>query len=142
MQRLAHEELGLGEWTSGARTVPLAQKGAAKLGILDVTDPEHPSLCVPPPSKSEADNVKGVSVNLVHVPEDDTGSHGVAHRVTGDTETNSTRSCDDVIRGDDGVCGERTRATDTLAGSSRTATGATISILPRVEWLVACFLFA
>lgn len=45
LQRLAHEELGLGEWESctGSRVIPVTRKDQL-LGTLDCTDPKHPRL--------------------------------------------------------------------------------------------------
>ncbi|KAL9618307.1 MAG: hypothetical protein Q9160_006957 [Pyrenula sp. 1 TL-2023] len=48
LQRLAHEELGLGDWSGcgGTHSVPVTTKGQ-KLGILDDKDPDHPRLINP-----------------------------------------------------------------------------------------------
>lgn len=47
LQRLAHEELGLGTWHGTAEAVPYTD-GGQKLAVLDVADPEHPRLKAPP----------------------------------------------------------------------------------------------
>lgn len=47
LQRLAHEELGLGTWHGAAEAVPYTD-GGQKLAVLDVADPEHPRLKAPP----------------------------------------------------------------------------------------------
>lgn len=58
LQRLAHEELGLGTWRSCAGQVPVTEPGE-KLGLLDVTDEHHPLLVRPnrwaPPIPMRAD---------------------------------------------------------------------------------------
>lgn len=48
LQRLAHEELGLGDWEgcTGPRVIPVTKKGQL-LGILDYEDPKHPRLVRP-----------------------------------------------------------------------------------------------
>ncbi|KAI0972038.1 hypothetical protein F4678DRAFT_479021 [Xylaria arbuscula] len=43
LQRLAHEELGFGEWTGGDETVPTT-KTLTHLARLDISDSEHPIL--------------------------------------------------------------------------------------------------
>ncbi|KAF2138136.1 uncharacterized protein K452DRAFT_361593 [Aplosporella prunicola CBS 121167] len=46
LQRLAHEELGLGTWSGAADGIPVTRSGE-KLAVLDLTDPHHPKLRVP-----------------------------------------------------------------------------------------------
>ncbi|KAB2571688.1 hypothetical protein DBV05_g9664 [Lasiodiplodia theobromae] len=51
LQRLAHEELGLGTWTRAATEVPVvvaSATGGTKLAVVDVSDVEHPVLVAPP----------------------------------------------------------------------------------------------
>ncbi|KAL9615744.1 MAG: hypothetical protein Q9160_009294, partial [Pyrenula sp. 1 TL-2023] len=45
LQRMAHEELGLGDWSdcTGPRVIPVTEKGQV-LAILDTEDPTHPKL--------------------------------------------------------------------------------------------------
>ncbi|KAI8627032.1 hypothetical protein F5Y19DRAFT_477924 [Xylariaceae sp. FL1651] len=43
LQRLAHEELGLGTWSHGTHTIP-ETKPDELLGCLDMSNPEHPIL--------------------------------------------------------------------------------------------------
>ncbi|KAF2800536.1 hypothetical protein K505DRAFT_400844 [Melanomma pulvis-pyrius CBS 109.77] len=43
LQRLAHEELGLGTWSACTQDVPTTYKGE-KLAFLDITDSDHPVL--------------------------------------------------------------------------------------------------
>ncbi len=43
LQRLAHEELGLGTWGGTADDYPLTQPGEC-LATVDISDPEHPKL--------------------------------------------------------------------------------------------------
>lgn len=45
LQRLAHEELGLGTWTECTSDVPMTEKGEM-LGVLAITDPSRPRLTV------------------------------------------------------------------------------------------------
>lgn len=54
LQRIAHEELGLGDWEGcvGSRAVPVTSKGQL-LGVLDCKDPTHPRLMKPPPAALE-----------------------------------------------------------------------------------------
>lgn len=48
LQRMTHEGLGLGRWTNctGPRVIPVTEKGQL-LGVLDCTDPKHPTLINP-----------------------------------------------------------------------------------------------
>lgn len=50
LQRLAHEELGLGTWTGCVDTVPTT-KGGENIASLDITNIHHPVLA--PPEKQE-----------------------------------------------------------------------------------------
>ncbi|KAF7533746.1 hypothetical protein G7054_g6810 [Neopestalotiopsis clavispora] len=43
LQRLAHEELGLGKWSHGTKSIPMT-KGDINLGVLDLSDLKHPRL--------------------------------------------------------------------------------------------------
>ncbi|KAL1640191.1 hypothetical protein SLS58_007142 [Diplodia intermedia] len=47
LQRMAHEELGVGTWHNGAEAIPLTD-GGERLATLDVTNPDHPRLKAPP----------------------------------------------------------------------------------------------
>ncbi|KAI0382083.1 hypothetical protein F5Y04DRAFT_288225 [Hypomontagnella monticulosa] len=62
LQRLAHEELGLGTWTRGTKSVPITQ-GNIKLGILDISNPEHPRLRAPDIKTEEAARIKSTSTD-------------------------------------------------------------------------------
>lgn len=47
LQRMAHEELGLGNWSGcHGEDIPVTRKGQL-LGIFDLTDPDHPKLVNP-----------------------------------------------------------------------------------------------
>lgn len=46
LQRLAHEGIGAGTWSSALDTVPVTKKGDA-IGILDTSDEKHPRLVRP-----------------------------------------------------------------------------------------------
>ncbi|KAK0637539.1 hypothetical protein DIS24_g10716 [Lasiodiplodia hormozganensis] len=51
LQRLAHEELGLGTWTGAAKEVPVvvaSATGGTKLAVVDVSNVDHPVLVAPP----------------------------------------------------------------------------------------------
>lgn len=48
LQRLAHEELGVGTWHNGAETIPFTDSGE-RLATVDLTDPDHLRLKAPPP---------------------------------------------------------------------------------------------
>lgn len=43
LQRLAHEELGVGTWSGADETVPVTRPGECLAG-LDIADPRHPRL--------------------------------------------------------------------------------------------------
>jgi hypothetical protein len=61
LQRLAHEELGLGHWSRGAESIPMTDADV-ELGVLDLTDEKHPSLrrpSVPSPPTSEINEANG-----------------------------------------------------------------------------------
>ncbi|KAJ9151962.1 Cytochrome p450 protein [Pleurostoma richardsiae] len=45
IQRLAHEEIGIGTWERATREVPVTQPGE-KLAVLDLANSEHPRLLV------------------------------------------------------------------------------------------------
>ncbi|KAL0259681.1 hypothetical protein SLS55_005418 [Diplodia seriata] len=47
LQRLAHEELGLGTWHGGVDAVPVTEAGEC-IGMLDLADLDHPRLKAPP----------------------------------------------------------------------------------------------
>lgn len=53
LQRLAHEELGLGTWHQCDTDIPVTGK-AEKLGVLDLSDRTHPRLKAPPVAFEEA----------------------------------------------------------------------------------------
>jgi hypothetical protein len=57
LQRLAHEELGLGKWSHGTKSIPMT-KGDINLGVLDLTDLKHPRLTN---QDSEKENVVGIA---------------------------------------------------------------------------------
>ncbi|KAF4541466.1 Cytochrome p450 protein [Lasiodiplodia theobromae] len=53
LQRLAHEELGLGTWTGAAADVPIVvasgdRQTSCKLAMVNVSDVEHPKLVASP----------------------------------------------------------------------------------------------
>ncbi|KAL9618795.1 MAG: hypothetical protein Q9160_006518 [Pyrenula sp. 1 TL-2023] len=43
LQRMVHEELGLGTWSGAAETVPVTEPGE-RLGLLDVSEEKHPIM--------------------------------------------------------------------------------------------------
>ncbi|KAF2735178.1 hypothetical protein EJ04DRAFT_511890 [Polyplosphaeria fusca] len=47
LQRMAHENLGLGTWTNTDEGVPVTELGD-RIGMLDVRDVKHPRLVKPP----------------------------------------------------------------------------------------------
>ena len=47
LQRLAHQGVGVREWSGGVANVPLTIKPEENLGMLDLTDPAMPRLKVP-----------------------------------------------------------------------------------------------
>ncbi|KAB2570276.1 hypothetical protein BFW01_g7609 [Lasiodiplodia theobromae] len=64
LQRLAHEELGVGVWHNGAEAIPFTENGE-RLATVDLTDPDHPRLKAPPSHFEEllarGDDEKGQS---------------------------------------------------------------------------------
>lgn len=52
LQRMVHEELGLGDWQgcSGSNVIPVTRKGQL-LGVFDAGDPQHPRLKKPKKEK-------------------------------------------------------------------------------------------
>ncbi|KAF2138368.1 uncharacterized protein K452DRAFT_256590 [Aplosporella prunicola CBS 121167] len=58
LQRLAHEELGLGSWGGGAELVPTTQPGQ-KLALVRVADAKHPTLVSPDQASWEEDDDDG-----------------------------------------------------------------------------------
>ncbi|KAL9624353.1 MAG: hypothetical protein Q9160_001315 [Pyrenula sp. 1 TL-2023] len=54
LQRMAHEELGMGNWTRATKTIPITGP-EERLAILDVSDETHPTLTRPlPPEKPQS----------------------------------------------------------------------------------------
>ncbi|KAF2802620.1 uncharacterized protein BDZ99DRAFT_371732, partial [Mytilinidion resinicola] len=52
LQRLAHEELGLGQWSRATDDIPVTKVGDM-LGVLDFSDPGHPKLKAPAMTNAE-----------------------------------------------------------------------------------------
>lgn len=48
LQRMAHEELGLGSWLDCDKDVPITQ-GRDRLAVIDLAELSHPRLKAPPP---------------------------------------------------------------------------------------------
>lgn len=48
LQRMVHEELGLGIWTGASDSVPITAPNE-KLGVLDISDENHPVMVRDPP---------------------------------------------------------------------------------------------
>lgn len=78
LQRLVHEELGLGDWSgcAGSRVVPVTAKGQL-LGVLDNKDPDHPRLV----------NYFSLSPDLVHQEKPDSSNDSVEQGQTNANET-------------------------------------------------------
>lgn len=55
LQRLAHEELGLGSWHRCDTDVPVTER-LERLGVMDLSEKTHPRLKAPPVSLEEAVN--------------------------------------------------------------------------------------
>ncbi|KAF6819240.1 hypothetical protein CPLU01_13089 [Colletotrichum plurivorum] len=47
LQRLAHEELGIGDWKDGTKLIPITAENTL-LAVLDASDPQHPRLRADP----------------------------------------------------------------------------------------------
>ena len=80
LQRMAHEELGLGgTWSgcTGPHTIPITEKGQL-LGVLDVSDPDHPRL-----------------VNIFKQAKPDEGGTEAASEAKIENESDSTDQCHD-----------------------------------------------
>lgn len=55
LQRLAHEELGLGSWRRCDTEVPITER-LERLGVIDLSEKTHPRLKAPPVSLEEVVN--------------------------------------------------------------------------------------
>ncbi|KKY13335.1 hypothetical protein UCDDS831_g09097 [Diplodia seriata] len=78
MQRLAHEELGVGPWRRCDGGVPVTERAGEYLALLDIDDPEHPRLKAPPVTLEQ---LVAAEVHVVEPKEDgnpapDSGSPG------------------------------------------------------------------
>ncbi|KUJ09083.1 uncharacterized protein LY89DRAFT_788489 [Mollisia scopiformis] len=88
LQRLAHEEIGFGNWTETTSTVPVTKIGDL-LAIMDVSDQDHPRLGRP--ILPEAETEKESKATAVHdegvkvTPAITAASHGKAERTEGTT---------------------------------------------------------
>ena len=60
LQRLAHEELGLGTWTRVADDCPITLPGEL-LASIDISDPKHPRLKCPSGHVEEAGSSQEVA---------------------------------------------------------------------------------
>lgn len=69
LQRLLHENLGMGTWSSASNQVPVTERGE-KIGVIDTSDPKHPRMTRPlyPRSENGSDYESGIengeTVNL------------------------------------------------------------------------------
>lgn len=93
LQRLAHEELGLGTWSGCADTVPTT-KAAEVMASLDVTNIHHPVLSMP--EKSEGDT-SGEVPQAPEEPQDRTVP--VSPADPGEPRTSVSHEIPDVILG-------------------------------------------
>lgn len=87
LQRLAHEELGLGDWAHADGPVPFT-RGLARLAPLDLSDEKHPCLMVPTTTPT-------TPTTTTTTGEDKTEGPVVAEEAT---ETPSHAESDDVLR--------------------------------------------
>ncbi|XP_014559796.1 hypothetical protein COCVIDRAFT_35075 [Bipolaris victoriae FI3] len=55
LQRLAHENLGLGTWTGTDEAIPVTEPGDT-LGVLEVTDPKHVHMVIPTEELNRVDS--------------------------------------------------------------------------------------
>jgi hypothetical protein len=62
LQRLAHENLGLGTWTRTDEAIPVTEPGDA-LGVLDVTNTKHARMVVPTEELNIVNSREGWLVN-------------------------------------------------------------------------------
>lgn len=62
LQRLAHENLGLGTWTRTDEAIPITEPGDT-LGVLDVANSKHARMVVPTEELDIVDSVEGPFVN-------------------------------------------------------------------------------
>lgn len=53
LQRLVHEELGVGTWARCVDSVPVTVDGRQRLAVLDISDLEHPRMKAPAPAFDE-----------------------------------------------------------------------------------------
>lgn len=72
LQRMAHEELGLGDWSgcTGSRAIPVTEKGQL-LGILNRQDTDHPRL-VNPDTNSDASSNHSQTAAKIDAPQNAT----------------------------------------------------------------------
>lgn len=91
LQRMAHEELGLGDWEGcHGKDIPVTKKGQL-LGIFSTADPAHPRLVNP--NEKPADHGSGTSgsetANESHpnVPSQEDSHGSVGHDSTGHSST-------------------------------------------------------
>ncbi|KAL9108532.1 MAG: hypothetical protein Q9227_006747 [Pyrenula ochraceoflavens] len=70
-QRLAHEELGIGDWKgcAGVGAIPVTEKGQ-HLAVLDVQDPKHPRLKAPLGEDEKGDAMTELTSTQANSPED------------------------------------------------------------------------
>jgi hypothetical protein len=71
VQRLAHEELGLGTWSHATSSVPITKLGEL-LGLLDLADPDHPKLRTPLVKENDSEPKNDVEEMNGNVQEKDT----------------------------------------------------------------------
>lgn len=92
LQRMAHEELGMGTWTgcAGVRAIPVTTEKGQVLAMLDCTDPEHPIL------KREGDITVHVNSNSDTVLAGKMNNESVinAHSLTPTSHTTTTVNSD------------------------------------------------
>ncbi|KAI0545584.1 hypothetical protein F4679DRAFT_560534 [Xylaria curta] len=99
LQRLAHEELGFGDWSGATDAIPTT-KLDDKLAGLDLRNPKHPRLgtSVPDLEKDAEANIKKIAVEVVSLStrEIDHTSSGDGHDSEGGLQDNAARSRTEV----------------------------------------------
>ncbi|KAH7134893.1 hypothetical protein B0J11DRAFT_147724 [Dendryphion nanum] len=67
LQRLAHENLGLGTWSRTDEGVPVTKLGD-RIGVLDISNPKHPKLVLPPGRVVRVESNNGWESNMGMAP--------------------------------------------------------------------------
>lgn len=94
LQRMVYEGLGLGTWSGASSKIPITKKDE-KLGILDISDEEHPIVIRPiiirpayDQGSENQDSGSQTTANAASNPVDDTSNSSQNVTASSDSETN------------------------------------------------------